>query len=181
MNPPPDSPLIPLAPEDPADPRIRQAFEKIAGALGFVPNLVRLWSRAPHLVGALVELELAIASEGKVPIDLKELAMMRTSELNGCPYCISYHRARLHDLGEDQARSEALSRRTLGDLFTQEERAVLQLADEMTLDIRARPETVQRVRGLFGDDGAVELMAAIALLNFDNRMAYSANLPPDDR
>jgi hypothetical protein len=49
----------------------------------------------------------------------------------------------------------------------------------MTLAIKARPETLSAVVKLYGTDGAIELMAAIALLNFDNRMAFSAELEPD--
>lgn len=64
-------------------------------------------------------------------------------------------------------------------LFSAEEQAVLALADEMTTRVHARPETIGRIRSLFGVDGVVELMATIALLNFDNRMAYSAGTPPD--
>jgi hypothetical protein len=56
---------------------------------------------------------------------------------------------------------------------------VLQLADEMTLDVQATAATIERVAKLFGVDGAIELMTCIGMLNLDNRMAFSADLPPD--
>jgi hypothetical protein len=65
------------------------------------------------------------------------------------------------------------------DLYTEEELAVLRLADEMTLDVKAKPETLHAIAKLYGSEGAIELMAAVALLNFDNRMAFTAELPPD--
>jgi len=55
------------------------------------------------------------------------------------------------------------------------------VTDEMTLMVRGQPETVGKAIALFGVDGAVELMAVIALLNFDNRMAFTAELPVDRR
>lgn len=172
-------PTLPLV-EHPTDPTIRAIYARFDDVLGFVPNLVKLWSQAPHLVSALVAVETLVAGEGRVPQPLKELAMTRTSELNGCPYCKSFHRARLRTLGVAGDKAAPLSKPELpADLYTGEERAVLALADEMTLDVRARPETLAAITGFFGLDGAVELMAAIALLNFDNRMAFTAELPPD--
>jgi AhpD family alkylhydroperoxidase len=164
----------------PDDPQIREIFATFERALGFVPNLVKLWSQAPHLVSALVAVETALGGAGKVPQAMKELAMVRTSELNGCPYCRAFHRTRLRALGVEASKSGGLSVPELPrELYSEEELVVLKLADEMTLDIRAKPETLAAIAKLYGSDGAVELMAAVALLNFDNRMAFSAGLPPD--
>ncbi len=172
-------PIIPID-DSPQDPEVREIFARFNATLGFVPNLVKLWSQAPHLVSALVTVETALGAEGRVPQALKELAMTRTSELNGCPYCKAFHRARLRKLGVRQQAAEPLAQPELPrELYTEEELAVLKLADEMTLDVKAKPETLRTVARLFGTDGAIELMAAVALLNFDNRMAFTAELPPD--
>jgi AhpD family alkylhydroperoxidase len=172
-------PIIPLD-DRPEEPHVRDIYARFESTLGFVPNLVKLWSRAPYLVAALVGLETALGAEGRVPLAMKELAMTRTSELNGCPYCRAFHRARLRQLGVDRDKSASLGAPALPrELFTEEELAVLALADEMTLDVKAKPETVRCVTALYGAAGAVELMAVVALLNFDNRMAFSAELPPD--
>lgn len=171
--------IIPLN-ESPEEPQIREIYATFDKALGFVPNLVKLWSQAPHLVSALVAVETALGGEGKVPQAMKELAMVRTSELNGCPYCRSFHRARLRALGVEGSKSAGLAAPEIArEFYTEEELAVLSLADEMTLEIKAKPETLAAVAKLYGHDGAVELMAAVALLNFDNRMAFTAGLPVD--
>jgi len=161
---------------------MRAFFDRVRGAIGFVPNLFRLWARAPHLVETLVQLETTVGGSGKIPAKLKELAMLRTSELNGCPYCAAFHSDGCGAAGGDAAQADALKSRQLPPgLFADEEAAVLRLTDEMTLEVRGRPETVNKVIELFGVDGAVELMATIALLNFDNRMAFTADLPVDVR
>lgn len=169
--------------DEDAPPEVRALFERIRGAIGFVPNLFRLWGNAPHLVDTLVQLEVTVAGSGKVPSYLKELAMTRVSELNGCPYCKAFHSHNLRELGAGDDKCGALSERNPPPLalFNEEELLVLQLADEMTLSIRASDTTLWKVRERFGLDGAVELMAAIALLNFDNRMAFSAGIDPDTR
>lgn len=174
--------VIPLMTDDEAPPEVRSFFEKVREAIGFVPNLFRLWARAPHLVDTLIQLETTVGGSGKVPAQLKELAMLRTSELNGCPYCAAFHGANFDSAGGDPVQAEALKRRELPPgLFSEEELTVLKLTDEMTLLVRGQPETVGKAIELFGVDGAVELMATIALLNFDNRMAFTAGIPVDGR
>ena len=137
--------------------------------LAFVPNLFRLWANAPHLLPTLVQMETTICGSGKVPARLKELAAYRTSELNGCrtaPPSTAQRQAAImtpESAGPGRAGCRATPE---ASLFSEDELAVLALADEMTRQVNARPETLDRIRALFGVDGTVELMATIALLNF---------------
>ncbi|HNN94701.1 MAG TPA: carboxymuconolactone decarboxylase family protein [Pseudomonadota bacterium] len=175
-------PIIPLVQDGEGSEEVQALFARIRAAIGFVPNLFRLWANAPHLLPTLVQMETTICGSGKVPARLKELAAYRTSELNGCPYCAAFHGHNVKQLGYDASQVQAVQAPAPPEasLFSEEELAVLALADEMTRQVNARPETLDRIRSLFGVDGTVELMATIALLNFDNRMAFSAQTPPDD-
>lgn len=174
-------PIIPLVADAEASAEARAVFARFRAALGFVPNYARLWANSQLLVDAAMTLEMTVGQSARVPAALKELAATRVSELNACPYCKAFHHARLGQLDVDAARAATLGEPSLpADLFSDEERAVLQLADEMTLEVRARRETVARVRELFGVEGAIELMGVIAMLNFDNRMAYTAELVADE-
>jgi AhpD family alkylhydroperoxidase len=159
---------------------VQQVFAELRRKLGFVPNLVRLWAHSRLLLRPLTTLEVTVGASGRVPSALKELAAARVSELNRCPYCRAFHHARLGQLDVADDKTAQLAAPELPEgLFTVEERVVLQLADEMTLDVKATPETVARVRELFGLEGAIELMAIVATLNADNRMALSAALVAD--
>jgi uncharacterized peroxidase-related enzyme len=175
-----DSPIS-LISDEAASPEVREVFENVRGVFGFIPNWVRMLARSPHVLKALLDFEVRIAGDGKIPRALKELAMTRTSELNGCNYCSAYHRHGLKACGVEESKATAIGQRERpgGGLFSEEETAVLDLTDEMTLNVRASPETVLRVKELFGEDGAVELMAAIGMLNCFNRIAFSAGLSPD--
>jgi uncharacterized peroxidase-related enzyme len=172
---------ISLVTDEAASPEVREVFEKVRGVFGFVPNWVRMLAHAPHVMTALIELEMSVAGGGKIPAALKELAMMRTSELNSCGYCSAYHRHGLKKAGVDASKTDALAARERpgGGLFSDEETAVLDLTDEMTIGVRATPETVERAARLFGEDGVVELMATIGMLNFFNRMSLSTGISPD--
>jgi uncharacterized peroxidase-related enzyme len=174
-------PIIPLVSDAEASADALETFHQFRRALGFVPNLVRLWANSPLLMRAALALEVAVGTDGRVPAALKELAATRVSELNRCPYCKAFHHARLGQLDVDGGKAATLAEPTLpAGLFSDEEAAVLQLADEMTLEVQAHPATVERVKRLFGVEGAVELMGVIAMLNLDNRMAFTAGLVADD-
>jgi len=174
------SPLS-LTSDEAASPEVREVFESVRGVFGFIPNWVRMLAPAPHIMKALLDFEVRVAGDGKVPRALKELAMTRTSELNGCNYCIAYHHHGLKACGVEAAKATAVGQRERpgGGVFSEEESAVLDLTDEMTLNVRATPETVARVKELFGEAGAIELMTAIGMLNCFNRIAFSAGLHPD--
>lgn len=174
-------PTIPLVQDGEGSQEVQQLFARIRAAIGFVPNLFRLWANAPHLLPTLVQMETTICGSGKVPARLKELAAFRTSELNGCPYCTAFHGHNVRQMGyaDPQYAAVRAPEKPAEGLFSDEELAVLALADEMTRQVHAHPETLARIQTLFGLDGTVELMATIALLNFDNRMAFSAGTPPD--
>lgn len=172
---------ISLVTDEEASPQVREVFENVRGVFGFIPNWVRMLAHSPHVMKTLLELEMSVAGEGKIPSALKELAMMRTSELNSCTYCSAYHRHGLKRAGVEDSKTDALAvrERPGGGLFSEEETTVLDLTDEMTIDVRAKPETVERATRLFGEDGVVELMATIGMLNFFNRMSLSTGISPD--
>jgi len=63
----------------------------------------------------------------------KDLLKIRASQINGCRYCIDLHTKRGAQAGENEQRIYALNawRETL--FFTEEEKAVLALTEEVTL------------------------------------------------
>ena len=64
---------------------------------------------------------------------LKELIKIRASQINGCTYCIKMHTQNARNQGETEQRIFALSAWKESTLFTDRERAVLALTDEITL------------------------------------------------
>lgn len=62
-----------------------------------------------------------------------ELVKIRASHLNGCAFCTDLHVGRALELGEDQRRLNLLPVWRETDLFTDQERAALDLAEAITL------------------------------------------------
>ena len=63
---------------------------------------------------------------------LREMIKVRVSQINGCGYCINSHTKDALALGETTQRLFALSAWWETPFFTEEEKAVLKLAEEVT-------------------------------------------------
>jgi len=53
---------------------------------GNVPNMFRTVAHRPEILRAMIALFRAVMETGTVPVKLKELAIVRVSQLNSCEY-----------------------------------------------------------------------------------------------
>jgi alkylhydroperoxidase family enzyme len=80
-------------------------------------------------------------------------------------------------LGEKQRRIFALSAWKESPLFTEEERAVLQLTEEVTLISKdaLSDETYSKVLKFYGENELAQIIMQVIIINMWNRMAVSTN------
>ena len=62
----------------------KSLFQQIQSQLGMVPNIFRTMGHAPEVLRATLALEQAITRD--LAPKLRELAYLKTSQLNGCHY-----------------------------------------------------------------------------------------------
>lgn len=122
----------------------------------------------------MLGLEQYITNSGIAP-SLRELIKIRASQINGCAYCIDMHTQAALKLGETQRRIFALSAWKESPLFTEAERAVLQLTEEVTLisEDGISDETYNTVFDMFGDNVLAQIIMQILIINSWNRIAVS--------
>jgi AhpD family alkylhydroperoxidase len=109
---------------------------------------------------------------------LKELIKIRASQINGCSYCIDMHTEYAVKSGESQRRIFALSAWKESHLFSEEERCVLQLTEEITAiaNYGLTDETYNRVINIFGEKITARLIMQIVLINSWNRIATATKM-----
>lgn len=109
---------------------------------------------------------------------LKELIKMRASQLNGCAYCLDMHTEDAIKLGESHRRIFALSVWQESHLFSEEERALLKLTDEVTKvsEQGVTDETYNKIVNLFGEQITAQIIMQIVIINAWNRIAVSTKL-----
>lgn len=109
---------------------------------------------------------------------LKELIKMRASQINGCAYCLDMHTEDAVKLGESPRRIFALSVWQESYLFSEEERALLQLTEEVTKisEKAVTDETYDKIVTLFGEQTTAQIIMQIVIINAWNRIAISTKL-----
>lgn len=112
---------------------------------------------------------------------LHELIKIRASQINGCSYCIDKHTSDLLKMGDHDRRIRLMSVWRETSLFTDKEKAVLELTEYVTTVANAGvPDSVyERVREHFSEKEYVDLVMAIATINSWNRIAISMGMHPD--
>ena len=109
---------------------------------------------------------------------LQEMIRIRVSQINGCGYCIDYHTKSALDLGETTQRLFALAAWWETPFFTDEEQAVLKLAEEVT-QISAHgvsDETYQNALNLLGKQKLAQVIFITVTINSWNRIAISMHM-----
>ena len=122
-----------------------------------------------------VEKYLSAISLDKRQIDLIKI---RASQLNGCAYCIQMHTEDARSLGETEQRIYALSAWKESPLFSEQERAVLALTDEVTqISKKAVTEqTYQNCQQYFSDNEIAQCVMQITQINSWNRIALATKM-----
>lgn len=109
---------------------------------------------------------------------LKELIKIRASQINGCAYCIQMHTEEALKQGETEQRIFALSAWRESPLFSETERAVLALAEEVTLISVSglSLETYDAALSVLGEKALAQAIMQIVTINAWNRIAVATHM-----
>ena len=103
---------------------------------------------------------------------LLELVKMRTSQLNGCAYCIDMHSKDARAAGETEQRLYLLDAWRETPLYTERERAALEWTEAVTrvADGHVPDEVYAGAREHFSEEELVDLTIAVIATNGWNRL-----------
>ncbi|MEO6546615.1 MAG: carboxymuconolactone decarboxylase family protein [Ferruginibacter sp.] len=108
----------------------------------------------------------------------KELIKIRASQINGCAYCIDMHTKDALKYGETPQRIFLLNAWRETSLFTEQERVILAMTEEITLIHHKglSEKTYQSALQIFDETYIAQLIMAIITINAWNRIGVSTNL-----
>jgi uncharacterized peroxidase-related enzyme len=146
---------------------------------GNVPNMFRTMAHRPEIFETIIAHMEAVLNTGTLPKALKELVIVRTSQLNRTPYCLASHTTIARKLGWTATQIEALHDSAGSAEFSEREKVAIHLAEVMTLDAHSYSEAeFARLRSFYSEGEIVELMAAIGLFNYFNRFNDLLEMEP---
>lgn len=133
---------------------------------------------APNALKAMIGLEIYL-SQASISKTSKELIKIRSSQINGCTYCINMHTQDAIKNGETNQRIFLLQAwRETQDIFTEEEKVVLAITEEITLIHQngLSDETYSNALQFFSEIQIADIITAIITINLWNRVVLSTHL-----
>ena len=119
-----------------------------------------------------------------LPTATLHLVEIRASQINGCAYCVDMHTKDATHAGETQQRLNLVATWREATVFTDAERAALELTEQGTRLADAAggisDEAWANAAKYYDDDQLVALVAGIALINFYNRLNVIVRQPAGD-
>jgi uncharacterized peroxidase-related enzyme len=158
---------------------LQKLYDRAFAQRGNVPNMFRVMAHRPEIFSTMMAHFAAVLNTGTVSTKLKELIIVRTSQVNQTPYCLASHVILARSLGwTDDQLAHLAEWRERGD-FTPTEKAALHLAETVTRDAHAvTEEQFAELREHFSEGEIVELLCSIGLFNYFNRFNNALHMEP---
>ena len=126
----------------------------------------------------------AVISNSALPAATQELVKIRASQINGCAYCTDMHTKDAAHAGETQVRLNLVAAWREATVFTEAERAALELAEQGTRLADAAggvgDEAWANAAKHYDEDQLAALVSLIALINTYNRFNVITRQPDGD-
>lgn len=120
-------------------------------------------------------------AESSLPLTVQELVRLRASQINGCAVCVDMHFKEAVHAGEDPVRLNMVAAWREATVFTDAERAALELAEEATRIADAAggvsDEVWANAAKHYDEEQLAALVSVIALINAFNRFNVMLRQP----
>ncbi|HUZ05494.1 MAG TPA: carboxymuconolactone decarboxylase family protein, partial [Acidobacteriaceae bacterium] len=160
-------------------PETGEIYDRYMRQRGNVPNMFRTVAHRPEIFQTMIAHFEAVLHTGTLSTKLKELVIVRTSQLNHCEYCLASHSRIGIKLGWTKDQLDNLASYNSRVDFTPAEKAALHLAEVMTQNKQSLSgEEMATLRKHYSEGEIIELMAAIGLFNYFNRFNNLLEMEP---
>ena len=158
--------LLTRVPRDELPEGARLAWDALNDLTG-TPTFIEAFAKAPELLDfAMVQFYQNIFFNGRVGEKHKQLSRLRLSMNHGCRTCNLQNLSGVSGLGYSQAKIDAMWRQDYSS-FTEDEQAVMELADELALNNAhgtLSPELHTKLKRHFSDEEILELGLCLSII-----------------
>ncbi|MGW7433201.1 carboxymuconolactone decarboxylase family protein [Streptomyces sp. NPDC054861] len=125
-----------------------------------------------------------VVKDSPLPAATQELVALRASQINGCGFCIDMHTKDATAAGESSVRLNLVAAWREATVFTEAERAALELTEQGTRIADASggvtDEVWKRATEHYDEDQLAALVCLIAFMNTVNRLNVIIQQPAGD-
>lgn len=149
---------------------------------GSAPRRIFIDKQSPKAFHALVQTSEAVrvtAADAGLDRTTVELINLRVSQLNGCAYCLDVHTKAALRAGESPRRLGVLAAWRDTEVFTEQERAALALAEVTTdpTDADAQESAYEGARQILSEDQISAVIWVAVTINAFNRVSILSKHP----
>jgi len=152
---------IKLVEKDEAPPMVKELYEKNVDRNGRIMNLWKAMGNLPYIGLNYQRMGNSILKGEGLDPALRELAIVRVGNLARCPYEVTAHTAIAMRSGVSKEKLDGIGKWKEHKGYTDAEKAVLQYADEVAVNVQVKDETFNALKKHLTDQNIVELTAAI--------------------
>jgi alkylhydroperoxidase family enzyme len=157
-------------------PELKEIEERILQERGRISLLYQVLLNSAPIAQGWEAMLTAVRNKSSVPADLRELMILRVAVLNKASFEFEAHIPHALKAGVPQEKIDALRSLMLSDLFTDEEKLLLQMTDHMTRDVEVPAELMAKVTHQYSAEKVVELVATVAAYNMVSRFLVALNI-----
>lgn len=151
-------------------PAVAEVYERYASDYGPFRNQCAVFAHVPSALNHVMSLLMELKAQRNVPRRYIELAIVATSRLNECHYCVAHHKPMLVVEGLSAAGVDHIMDYQDHPEFDEVDRLVVEYTILVTNQAgRIRDEVFTRLRRHFSEAQIVELTLRITLCGFFNR------------
>jgi AhpD family alkylhydroperoxidase len=125
-----------------------------------------------------------LLADSRLPTATQELVKLRASQINGCGFCTDMHTKDAAAAGETSVRLNLVAAWREATVFTEAERAALELTEQGTRIADAAggvtDEAWANAAKYYDEEQLVALVSAIAIINAFNRLTVMIQQPGGD-
>ncbi len=170
---------LPYVEKEGAGPEQEKILAQVTQRSGKIANIWKLWAHSPLTLETFMPFYKALMMKGSLDCKMRELAYVKTSNINGCPYCAGPHKALGLKVGLTEQHFQELDSYETSTLFTAAEKAVLRYTEELTRHVQTSEESMKELKKHLNEAQIVELNLTIGMANLTNRFNVSLATDPD--
>lgn len=163
-------------------PDLRRYFERCEEVLGFLPNVLEVYSFNEAKLRAFIGMynDLMLGESRLTPLEREMIAVV-VSAANRCFYCLVAHGQAVRQLSGDPVLGEMLVMNYRVAKLPKRQRAMLDFAHALTVTPEAVGETQRKAlrRAGFNDADIWDIAAVAAFFNMTNRLATATDMMPN--
>ena len=165
-------------------PELAQVERSIAMERGGISPLYQALLNSAPIASGWEKFLTAVRKHTTVPPALRELVILRIAVLNRAAFEFDEHVSPARAAGVSDAKMEAVKRWRMDpregdvttDVFTDDDRLALELADAMTRDVEVPSALMDRLAARFDARGVLEIVATVAAYNMVSRLLVALGI-----